>query len=638
MTPAGPDGPEAEARARVGSVTAIAGRLGHGSRLLAALRDHRKRPDNVLGLLLRTLTREEIAVMEGRGCRADEWGLVQVAEDFDPFRVRRTHLVGRCVLGRFAGDLVVHAGMSLPTGIYDCTLIDCQVGNDCLLENVRFAAHVVVEPGSVLFDVGSITASGTTTFGCGQGLILGPETGGREVPVWAELGVDEAAVIARDRADTAGLGALREAVAAYLEALASPVCWLRRGAVVRHTTRVRDAWIGTGALVDRVIDLENVAVCSTAEEPTRITAGASVSSAVLQPGVQVSGSAIVRHAVLCEHSVVDQHAVVGHSLIGPNCVVAKGEVTSSLVGPFTGLHHQSLLIAAYWPTGKGNIAYGAMVGSNHTGRAPDQEAWPGEGCFFGLGCSVAYPADLAAAPYTILAAGVSTLPQRLAFPFSLVTTPAESVAEGRVPRAFNELLPGWGLYANAYAINRMELKFARRDRTSDGRIPYQVLRPPIIRQVVAALDRLETVDEIQEIYVEADIPGLGKNFLRESARKRALDAYRTVLRRYSLRVQLAAAEGHEQLPGSVELAGELADRFLAGLDLAARLHQLVVIEEENCRIVTASKVADDERGQRIIPGYADSHPAVAVDEVVRDACARVESTRERVEAVLTRLA
>ena len=31
------------------------------------------------------------------------------------------------------------------------------------------------------------------------------------------------------------------------------------------------------------------------------------------------------------------------------------------------------------------MAYGAKVGSNHTGRAADQEAVLGEGVFFGLG-------------------------------------------------------------------------------------------------------------------------------------------------------------------------------------------------------------------------------------------------------------
>ena len=90
-------------------------------------------------------------------------------------------------------------------------------------------------------------------------------------------------------------------------------------------------------------------------------------------GAEVAGHAIVRQSVLLEHSGVEDHGIINETILGPNTSVAKGEVTASLVGPFVGFHHQSLLISAYWPEGKGNVAYGAKVGSNHTGRAPDQE-------------------------------------------------------------------------------------------------------------------------------------------------------------------------------------------------------------------------------------------------------------------------
>lgn len=38
-----------------------------------------------------------------------------------------------------------------------------------------------------------------------------------------------------------------------------------------------------------------------------------------------------------------------------------------------------------WWCVSGNIAHGAKVGANHTGRLPDQEAAIGEGVFFGTG-------------------------------------------------------------------------------------------------------------------------------------------------------------------------------------------------------------------------------------------------------------
>ena len=191
-------------------------------------------PDNVLGLLVRPINRNEIAVLEARGCRADNWQQIQVAEDFDPFRVRRTHLIGDCVLGRFSGDVEVQPGMELPRGIYDSTLINCQVGNDCLVENVRFASGVVIERQAVLFDVGSITCSTGVHFGCGHEIHVGPEVGGRAIPVWGSLTIPHAACLARHRDDAAQLAAVHAGWQNYLTRIASDKSWICRGAVVRQ--------------------------------------------------------------------------------------------------------------------------------------------------------------------------------------------------------------------------------------------------------------------------------------------------------------------------------------------------------------------------------------------------------------------
>jgi hypothetical protein len=610
----------------------LAQHIGRDSELIDAGRLVAKRRDNVLGLLLRDLTREEIAVMEDRGCRADDWKLVQVAQDFDAFRVRRTNLRGRCVLGRFSGEVEVLSGIKLPSGIYDCTLIDCQIGNDCLLENVRFAANLIIDREAVLFDVGSITCSGMAKFAAGQLIPIGPETGGRELPLWAEVTVDEAALVVSERADRAGQDAVRAAVERYTSVAASPVGWVRRRARVRHVERIRDAYIGVSAIIDHAIELSNSAVLSSAEESTEVSGGAAVRDSILQFGVTVTGNGIVRNSALLEHSAVDEHASVSSSIVGPNTTIAKGEVTSSLVGPFVGFHHQSLLISAYWPEGKGNIAYGAMVGSNHNGRAPDQEIWPGEGSFFGLGCSIRFPTDFSQSPYTVISMGVSTLPQKVRFPFSLVTVPAEPIDEsqGIVPRAFNELIPAWGLFANAYGLVRTELKFAKRDQSRRHLIDYKVLRPQVMRLVREARDRLLAVTATKPVYLETDIDGIGKNFLREESRLKAIEVYGRALKRYCLRVLLAEQEGNLQIPGSGELAHELARQLLPGMGLNQRMKLLLDMERQNAELVQTSKARDDERGARIIPGYAEAHLAAADDPVVASAWERVRKTEARI--------
>jgi len=88
------------------------------------------------------------------------------------------------------------------------------------------------------------------------------------------------------------------------------------------------------------------------------------------------------------------------------------------------------------------------------------------------------------------------------------------------------------------------------------------------------------------------------------------------------------------IPGSAELAHELADELLAATTFEERMRRLLDIERENAGLVEESKRRDDERGARIIPGYADAHVAAADDPVVRSAWERVRRTEERVAKVM----
>ncbi len=593
----------------------------------------RKRPDNINGLLLRDISREEIAVMESQGCQAENWTNVRVAEDFNPFRVRRTSLSGYCVLGRFDADLDVIPGASVNTGVYDSRLHNCQIGNNCLVEQVRFASSVVVERDVVLFDIGTIRCTGPTRCGCGIDIAVGLETGGREVPLWAEMRVSDAAAITRDRHDTEGLAGLHVEMESYNERVSGDFVWVQRGARIIHTGLIENSFIGPYANIDRGEQIRNVTMYSSEKEPCFVGGGATVIDAILQWGVTVGGTAMVKRSALLEHSAVDNNGMVEESIIGPNTHVEKGEITASLVGPFVGFHHQSLLIAAYWPEGKGNVGYGAMVGSNHTSRAPDQEVWPGEGVFYGLGCSIRFPANYSESPYSVISAGVNTLPQKVSFPFSLISTPALPVESTVVPRAFNELTPAWTLYQNAYGMVRTELKFKKRDQSKRHAISYHVLRPSTIVLIQDALRRLESVKEIKEIYTDKDVEGIGKNFIRESVRLEAIESYTYTLKRYALRVLLAEAEGHEQESGAETLAHEILDAYMPDTNLAARLEELLSIERYMAKLVVRSKESDDQRGARIIPDYVESHPTVESDPIIQSAKDRVRSTEERIKAL-----
>ena len=229
---------------------------------------------------------------------------------------------------------------------------------------------------------------------------------------------------------------------------------------------------------------------------------------------------------------MERHGKVTASILGPNTGVAEGEVTSCLLGPFVGFHHQALLIAVLWPEGKGNVGYGANVGSNHTSKAPDQEFWPGEGTFLGLGVNIKYPADFSRAPYSIIASGVTTLPQKITFPFSLVNSPAAQYPG--ISPAYNEIVPGWVLTDNMFTLKRNEGKYKARNKAKRTRFVFDVFRPEIVQLMCEAGRALEAVWEVKEVYTDREIEGLGKNYMLEVNRRPAIEAYRCFIRYYAL--------------------------------------------------------------------------------------------------------
>lgn len=231
--------------------------------------------------------------------------------------------------------------------------------------------------------------------------------------------------------------------------------------------------------------------------------------------------------------------------------------------PLVGFHHQALLIACFWPAGRGNIGYGANVGSNHTGKAPDQEFWAGEGLFIGLNTAIKYPSNFCKAPYSLIATGVTTLPQKFEFPFSLINKPRFVLPD--LSPALNEVIPGWTLSDNLYMIIRGERKFLKRSAafvslhshsilqcikgTKQIHFEHEAFRPETVLLMIEAKNKLLMVESINgtnavnamqastrhKIYTDKHIQGLGKNFLTEAGRQKGITVYSEFILFYAVR-------------------------------------------------------------------------------------------------------
>lgn len=599
---------------------------------------------------LRPLNSGEIEALEANRNTSDDWGAIRVSSGFDPERIRNSRFIGRVVLGAFRGVIEIERGVTVPSGVYRSLVSNCEIGDEALVYDVRVLGGMIVDRGAVVFNCGSVLCSGGTSFGNGVDLPIAIETGGREVKTYAEITVAVAAEVACCREDADKIARYERLVENYVNQVASEYGYIGRGARVANTLRVEDVFVGNHCRIEDAVAVKNATLLGTEAEPAEITSGAFVRDSIVQWGSEVSTGALIDRSVLTEHAHVGRHGKVTDSLIGPNTGVAEGEITASLVGPFVGFHHQALLIAAFWPEGKGNVGYGANVGSNHTSKAPDQEIWPGEGTFFGLGVNIKFPSDFTEAPYSIFATAVDTLPQKLSFPFSLINAAAEVVPD--LSPAYNEIMPAWVLSDNLFTVRRNEGKYRKRNRARRSEFEFEVFRTEIMDLVAKARDALGAVEEKKAFYTGRDIPGLGKNYLKEQTRLRAIETYTLHLKNYALtglkRELATRIEAGGKVSPEALMAGDTADprweherRILAaeghGRDLIADLEEFIAIQEQLARSVEASKEKDDQRGTGIIPDYGSAHPPAGEDDFVMQTWAEYEALKTEVESLISAL-
>lgn len=575
----------------------------------------------------RPLNQKEIIQLEAQGNRSTEWTMVRVIDDFLTQGIWNNRFLGNCVLGKFSGERRTYSISSteIPAyqgieGITDSVIVDSWIGSGYCLENCPRIQGVKTGTNGVIAS-SSLSYTKETHFGNGHTIPIGVEIGGRPIQIFADLSLQLAVEILDNPGNKDHLRAYTQFVNQYKDQICDYATLVDDNAIILDTRNLTNSFIGNSAWIHQADSIENSTIISTIQDPTEVGPGTVIRNSILQEGVVVDTGALVFTSLLFEHSYATEHGKVQDTIVGPNSGVSLGEATASFMGPFVGFHHQSLLIANYWPGGKGNIGYGANVGSNHTSRMPDQECWPGEGMFFGLSSVIKYPANFRQAPYSIVAAGVTTLPQKMTCPFSLINEPVAYYLE--VPPGFNNLIPAWGLTDNLYSLKRNEGKYKARNKAKRNSFELELFRPEIIHYMTQAVIDLKSITERKTIYLPNDIPAIGKNMMTDVNRLKAIKAYEFFIQltEYkNLRDQILLGELPANPPETIQ-----------------KLESYLVMVPELLTRTIASKERDFARGSAIIDDYHHTHVAVEQDPFVIQTQREVELELEKTHRALEKL-
>lgn len=468
----------------------------------------------------RKLTNQEIDSLQQQGCSADDWSAIEVSDGFSTGHIFRASFSGSIRLGRFEKVFDLPGGLKRHSGIYDATLFNVSLGDDCCISNVReYIANYDIADGTIIYNIGSIITDGPSFFGNGIKVSVLNETGGREVMMHDNLSAHEAYMIALYRHRPGFIAKMNAMISAYAESVRSDRGSIGSGVTISGVADIRNVRIGNAATIKGSALLVNGSINSTKDAP--VTIGQSV----ICEDFIISGNSFVTDAASLTRCFVGQACRFGHgysasdSLFFCNCQGENGEACAIFAGPYTVTHHKSTLLIAgmfsFMNAGSGSNQ------SNHMYKlGPIHQGTLERGAKTSSDSYILWPARVGA--FSLVMGRHVTHSDTTNLPFSYLIEKGET----------SYLAPGINL--RSVGTIRDAKKWPRRDgRTGAEKydfINYNLLSPFTIQKMIKGLQTLENLQyasgELSDVYSFHSVK------ITNSALKRGMDLYRIAIDKF----------------------------------------------------------------------------------------------------------
>lgn len=465
----------------------------------------------------RKLTEKEVATLVVYGCSADNWSNVAVDPEFTPQYVTNVHFSGTIKLGKFDKVFEMDGGFRKHSGLYNCCLHNCTIGDDVFIENIHnYMANYDVGKGTYIENTNLIVVDGKTTFGNGVRVPVMNETGGREVPIYDFLSAPLAYILTLYRHRPQMIENLQKMIDDYSESISSDRGKIGENVEIINCGRIKNVRIGDCSSIKGVSNLKNGSINSNAKAPVHIGSGVKCTDFIICSGVSISDSTLVSTCFIGQGCIMDKHYSALDSLFFSNCQGMHGEATAIFAGPYTVSHHKSSLLIA------GMFSFlNAGSGSNQSNHmyklGPIHQGIVERGSKTTSDSYILWPAKIGT--FTLVMGRHTSHSDTTDLPFSyLIENGTESY-----------LIPGVNL--RSVGTVRDAQKWPKRDnRTDDLKldpINFNLLSPYTIQKMykgIAVLENLKKISgETTEIFTYQNCK------IKHSSLKKGIQFYRTAI-------------------------------------------------------------------------------------------------------------
>ncbi|MCX7656344.1 MAG: DUF4954 family protein [Treponemataceae bacterium] len=442
----------------------------------------------------RGLESSEIEILVKNNNYCSDWDNLLVSDPFDARLIRDSQFYGLVRLGKLERLLIQHHDFRIPTGIRNSTIISCDIGDNCAIQDVRYLSHYIIGDSVILSRIDEMQCTNHAKFGNGiltEGeeetvriwIDVMNEAGGRSLLPFVDLIPADAYLWANYRDDVHLLRRLAELTQSQYGTPRGRYGVVGPETVIKSCRIIKDVYIGSCAYIKGANKLKNLSILSSESEPSQIGEGVELVNGIVGYGCRVFYGCKAVRFVMGRNSALKYGARLIHSVLGDNSTVSCCEILNNLIFPFHEQHHNNSFLIASLVQGQSNIAAGATIGSNHNSRSNDGELRAGRGFWPGLCVSLKHPSRFAS--FVILAKGAYPYELYIPLPFSLVNN--------NVSRDELEVMPAYYWMYNLYALERNSWKFRMRDKRVNPvqRIETDYLAPDTAAEILSAMELLE---------------------------------------------------------------------------------------------------------------------------------------------------
>ena len=294
----------------------------------------------------RSLTFEEIEILESNSCWAEDWSRVEVAEDgFQAKFFHRVMFYGDVQLGSVQKEVEITKGFVKHSGINDATLRNVTVGNDCLIEKVgNYINNYTIGDDCLISNISVMETTEGATYGEGNLISVLNEVGDGNVIFFHDLNSQFAAFMVKHFNDKDLKNAIRRLVKEEI-ARTNP----ERGTIgnkvkIVNTKEITNTVIQDDCEISGASRLSDCTILSSEYASVYIGTGVICENSIISDGSSIVNSVKMQDCFVGEACQISNGFTASQSVFFANSFMSNGEACAAFCGPFCASHHKSSLL------------------------------------------------------------------------------------------------------------------------------------------------------------------------------------------------------------------------------------------------------------------------------------------------------